>query len=105
MLLLLFFSVSHIIPDMKLPQIILDTNIIVSALRSQRGASFKRIKKLAAQEGISMNQFITLAASEKMSALMTVDYLKERAGRGSRQKFEAILANVPDVEPEEYDKL
>jgi len=52
-----------------------------------------------------MNQFITLAASEKMSALMTVDYLKERAGRGSRQKFEAILANVPDVEPEEYDKL
>jgi hypothetical protein len=65
----------------------------------------KRIKKLAAQEGISMNQFITLAASEKMSALMTVDYLKERAQRGSRQKFEAILANVPDVEPEEHDRL
>lgn len=65
----------------------------------------KRLKSLADQEGISMNQFITLAVTEKMSALMTVDYLKERAQRGSRQKFDAILANVPDVEPEEYDRL
>ena len=64
----------------------------------------KRIKQMAA-EGISMNQFITLAVAEKMSALATVEYLKERAKRGSRQKFEAVLANVPDVEPEEYDKL
>ena len=65
----------------------------------------KRIKSLADQEGVSMNQFITLAVTEKMSALMTVDYLKERAKRGNRQKFEAILANVPDVEPKEYDRL
>ena len=65
----------------------------------------KRIKQMAAAEGISMNQFITLAVAEKMSALATVEYLKERANRGNRQKFEAVLANVPDVEPEEYDKL
>ena len=65
----------------------------------------KRIKQMAAKEGISMNQFITLAVAEKMSSLATVEYLKERAKRGSRQKFEAVLANVPDVEPEEYDKL
>ena len=65
----------------------------------------KRIKQMAAEEGISMNQFITLAVAEKMSSLATVEYLKERARRGSRQKFEAVLANVPDVEPEEYDKL
>ena len=63
-----------------------------------------RLKNLADQEGISMNQFITLAVAEKMSALMTVDYLKERAQRGSRRKFEAVLAKVPDVEPEEYDR-
>ena len=65
----------------------------------------KRIKTLADQEGVSMNQFITLAVTEKMSALMTVDYLKQRAERGSRQKFEAILANVPDVPPEEHAQL
>lgn len=52
-----------------------------------------------------MNQFITLAVTEKVSALMTVEYLEERAKRGSLQKFEAVLAKVPDVEPEVYDQL
>ena len=65
----------------------------------------KRIKELADKEGVSMNQFITLAVTEKMSALLTVDYLKERAKRGSRQRFEAVLATVPDVEPEGFDRL
>lgn len=65
----------------------------------------KKLKELAEKEGVSMNQFITLAVSEKMSALLTVDYLKERAERGNRKAFEKILSEVPDVEPEEYDKL
>lgn len=65
----------------------------------------KKLKELAEKEGVSMNQFITLAVSEKMSALLTVDYLKERAERGNRKTFEEILSEVPDVEPEEYDKL
>ena len=65
----------------------------------------KQIKKLAKQEGISMNQFIALAVAEKLSALMTVEYLEERAKRGSRTKYEAVLAKVADVEPEEYDRL
>ncbi|MAL16411.1 MAG: toxin-antitoxin system HicB family antitoxin [Balneola sp.] len=65
----------------------------------------KKIKELAKKEGVSMNQFITLAVSEKMSALLTIDYLKERAEKGSKQGFENIMNQVPDVEPEEYDKL
>lgn len=65
----------------------------------------KRIKKMAEGEGISMNQFITLAVTEKISALMTVEYLKSRARRGDRKKFEAVLENVPDVEPEVHDQL
>lgn len=65
----------------------------------------KKLKELAEQEGVSMNQFITLAVSEKMSALLTVDYLKERAERGSRKAFDEIMSEVPDIEPEEYDKL
>jgi hypothetical protein len=36
---------------------------------------------------------------------MTVEYLEERAKRGSREKFEAALARLPDVEPGEEDKL
>ena len=52
-----------------------------------------------------MNQFITLAVTEKMSALMTVEYLKSRAKRGTREQFEAVLENVPDVKPEVNDQL
>ena len=63
------------------------------------------LQELAEREGISVEQFIAAAVAEKMSALMTASYLAERAKRGSRAKYEEALAQVPDVEPEEYDKL
>lgn len=40
-----------------------------------------------------------------LSALMTEDYLEERAARGSRERFEVVLRKVSDVEPEERDRL
>ena len=61
--------------------------------------------KLAKKDGISLNQFITLAVAEKTAALTTKEYLEERAKRGSRETLLAILAEAPDVEPEEYDRL
>ncbi|MBI1260013.1 MAG: toxin-antitoxin system HicB family antitoxin [Chloroflexi bacterium] len=63
------------------------------------------IRELAKEDNVSINQFITLALSEKVSALMTEEYLMERAQRGSRAKFEAALASVADVEPDEQDRL
>jgi predicted transcriptional regulator len=42
------------------------------------------VKQLAEREGVSMNQIIATAVAEKLSALMTEDYLAERAARGSR---------------------
>ncbi|MCC5914614.1 MAG: toxin-antitoxin system HicB family antitoxin [Balneolaceae bacterium] len=65
----------------------------------------KRLKEMAEKEGVSMNQLITLAISEKVSTLLTVDYLKERAQRGDRKSFDELLEKVPDREPEEFDKL
>jgi hypothetical protein len=65
----------------------------------------KGVKDLANREGISINQFVATAVAEKMSALMTEEYLQERASRASRAKYEAALAQVPDVEPEEHDRL
>lgn len=50
------------------------------------------------------NQFESSENDEKIAALMTEGYLKERGKRGSRAKYEAILAKVPDVEPEVYDR-
>lgn len=64
-----------------------------------------RVRELAKKEGISINQLINSALAEKVSALMTVEYLEERAKRGSRSKFERALSKVKDVEPEAEDQL
>ncbi len=63
----------------------------------------RQLKELAVREGISINQFVSSAVGEKMAALMTAEYLSERARRGSRARFEAVLAKVPDREPEGED--
>lgn len=65
----------------------------------------KQVRKLAKQEKVSINQLITLALAEKLSALVTEEYLDERARRGDRRKFRRAMAKVPKVQPEEYDRL
>uniref|UniRef100_B8HKR4 CopG/DNA-binding domain-containing protein n=1 Tax=Cyanothece sp. (strain PCC 7425 / ATCC 29141) TaxID=395961 RepID=B8HKR4_CYAP4 len=66
---------------------------------------YRSLLKLAEQDGITMDQFIAAAVAEKIAALTTENYLQERARRGDRSKYEAVLAKVPDVEPEGQDKL
>jgi hypothetical protein len=63
-----------------------------------------RVRAVAEREGVSINQLITTALAEKLSALLTEDYLAERAARGSRERFLRALAAVPDVPPEEADQ-
>lgn len=65
----------------------------------------KQIRKLAKQEGVSINQLVTSAVAEKLSALMTAEYLEERANRGSRHNYERALAKIRDVAPEPQDEL
>lgn len=64
-----------------------------------------QVRELAKEEGVSINQFVALALAEKVATLQTVDYLEERAKRGSREKLLAVLDKAPDIEPEAYDKL
>jgi hypothetical protein len=66
---------------------------------------YQNLQVLSAQVGVSVDQFITTAVSEKIAALTTETYLEELAKRGSRAKYDAVLAKVPDIEPEEYDRL
>jgi predicted transcriptional regulator len=65
----------------------------------------EKVKELAERENVSMNQMITLAVAEKISALLTEEYLGDRAERGARDKFEEALSKVADIEPEEGDRL
>jgi hypothetical protein len=63
------------------------------------------IRQLAEDEHVSINQLISTAVAEKVSALMTETYLKERSRRGSRQDFEDIMSRVPDAPPNPEDDL
>lgn len=63
-------------------------------------------KELAKEDGISMNQFVTTALAEKVSALATESYIEERAARASKEKFLAAMATVADVPPsDERDQI
>lgn len=66
---------------------------------------YQSLQELAKQDGISVDQFIATAVAEKISALTTETYLEDLAKRGSRAKYEAVLAKVSDIEPEPYDRL
>lgn len=65
----------------------------------------RHIKEFSEKEGVSINQFISTAVAEKMSALSTVDYLDNRAKRGSKSKLKRLLKKVPASEPEEKDRI
>ena len=65
----------------------------------------KRVRELAKQEDVSINQFITTALAEKLAVLMTIEYLEERGKRGSRRKFRRALSKVRDRKPDAADRL
>jgi len=65
----------------------------------------QKARELAHRDGISLDQFVSSAIGEKVTALLTEDYLKQRASKGSLEEFRHILNKAPDVEPEEHDRL
>ena len=64
----------------------------------------QKVRELADREGVSINQLVTTALAEKISALLTQEYLEARATRGSREKFLEILDKVPDADPDPGDE-
>jgi hypothetical protein len=62
-------------------------------------------KKMAQEDNASLNQFIVMAVAEKVSALNTEDFFKERAIRGSQSRFFEIMDSVPDLPVRAGDEL
>ncbi len=65
----------------------------------------KNLKALADQENISMNQLIVSAVTEKVSSLMTEDYLQQRAARANEAAFMDVLNKIPAREPDSTDQI
>ncbi|MGB4334131.1 MAG: hypothetical protein WBJ41_04740 [Chromatiaceae bacterium] len=58
---------------------------------------FAYARQVAEEEQVSMNQFFVTAIAEKVSALKTEAYFRERQARGDLAAFDAWLAASPDA--------
>ncbi|MCP5537397.1 MAG: toxin-antitoxin system HicB family antitoxin [Akkermansiaceae bacterium] len=65
----------------------------------------RHLKNAAETDGVSVNQFISLAVAEKLSALQTYDIIARRAEKSSREDFLAAMSAVPAGEIIEGDEI
>ena len=77
------------------------------ALRLQPSL-LEELRKAAKLEGVALNQLINVAVAEKVSALRTEEYFRERGRRGNRAETLRILERAgngnPPVEGDELPK-
>jgi hypothetical protein len=66
---------------------------------------FAYARKVAEEEHVSMNQFFVTAIAEKVSALKTEAYFRERLSRANMAAFDLWLAAVPSAPPMPGDEL
>ena len=64
----------------------------------------KKARDLAKKENTSINQLVSSALAEKISALMTEEYIENRAKRGSKTKYKKALRKVANIEADHLDK-
>ena len=63
------------------------------------------IARLAKQDGVSMNQMITLAVAEKLAVMDAMDNLKKRASRADYEWFDRFMNRESGEPPREGDEL
>ena len=63
---------------------------------------YKEAKAIAESQHVTIDDVISSAFAEHLAAW---DRLKQKAARDSREAFLGILAKVPDVEPEDHDRI
>lgn len=63
------------------------------------------LRKIAKEDGTTINQFINVAVAEKIAALRTADYFRARAARADRAAFERVLAKAGSEPPVPGDEM
>lgn len=66
---------------------------------------FEYARGVAEEEKVSMNQFFVTAIAEKVSALKTESYFRERIARGGDTAFDTWLDASPSVPPDAGDEM
>ena len=65
----------------------------------------RHIRKISSQDGVSINQFIVSAVSEKISAITTEEIVMARAKKARKGAFKRVLDRVPHRAPLPGDTL
>lgn len=68
------------------------------ALRLQESL-LEEARRVAASEGVALNQLINVAVAEKLSALRTEDYFRERTDRANISKAKRLLKRAGKNKP------
>ena len=63
------------------------------------------IKEISYEDHVSINQFVMLAVTERVSALHFAKRLEVRANRVTRKDFLAVLKKTPSIIPASKDTL
>ncbi len=63
------------------------------ALRLQ-SSLLEEARRVAESEGVALNQFINVAVAEKLSALRTEEYFRERSSRGDVSHAKRLLSRA-----------
>ena len=63
------------------------------------------VREVSRRDGTSINQFVTTAVAEKLSAMRTADFFAERGAQADIEAARRILRRQGGQEPEEADRL
>ena len=63
------------------------------------------LEKISQRDGTSMNQFLVIAAAEKIAAMETERFFEERKNRADRKAFRRILNRKGGEAPRREDAI
>ena len=65
----------------------------------------EKAREVAASKNLSMDALVTIALTQSLSRLVCDPHLEERAARATGKGLDEYLAQVPNTEAPEWDKL
>ncbi len=63
---------------------------------------YNRASELAAKAHVSVEEFVSALLANRLASR---EYIESRARLFNRQEFERALEQIPDLEPEDQDRL
>jgi hypothetical protein len=63
---------------------------------------YNKAAEMAAKQHVSVEEFVTGVLANRVASC---EYIESRARLFNREDFERALAEIPDVEPDDHDRL